>query len=130
MTSLESYLRDEYQRDKQQLKRTQDAIRKVAPIFVKFRNELQTEINTKIHSWPYRIEKGKAEDMKSFSSSTHCMIVFALDAILQGTGELEQNFAAKPVLYPAKVRFPELGIDELPPIVLQARNEIMDLLLA
>src|SRR5262249_37337081 len=129
MTSLESYLRDEYQKDKQQLKRTEDAIRKVAPIFVKHRKELATE-STKIHTWPYRVVKGEAEEVKKFSDSTHCMILFALDAILQGTGELPQNFASEPILYPAKVRVAKLGVKDLSDVVLQARDEIIDLLLA
>jgi len=129
MTSLESYLRDEYQKDKQQLKWTQDAIRKVAPIFVAYRTEFHDKkFQNKIRTWPYRVVNGNAEKVHHFSDSTHCMILFALDAILQGTGELPQNVDGHPILYPAKVRVPKLQIEGLSEFVQQATSDMIDLL--
>lgn len=125
MTSLDAYLRDEYQVDKQQLWRTQEVVRSVAPLFVKY----QTEYKNRIKTWPYRIVNGKASKLKTLSDSTHCMIAFALDAILQGASLSTHSAEASSVLYPKSVRGLKIEIDDLRKVVLDAKRGFFEILL-
>lgn len=121
MISLESYLRDEYQTDKQQLERTHRVIKSVIPIF----HDRFMVTCEGVRTWPYRLSQGKPRPLKKFSDSTHCMISFALNAILQGVDPSVHKMNMKPVLFPAKIRGPKLSLNDLSDIVNRALADII-----
>ena len=125
MISLEDYLRDEYQDDKQQLERTHRVIQSVLPVF----EERFTVQKEGVTTWPYRLEKGVPQPLKRFSDSTHSMILFALDAILRGIDRTRRGTGPTPVLFPSKLRAPKLNVAGIPEVVDQARRDLIRLLL-
>lgn len=130
MTSLENYLRDQYQQDKQQLKRTLDVILQISPIFVKYYAEVAVDKVGRLHTWPYQVVNGTFPPIERFSDSTHSMILFVLDAILQGTGESTPNPNVRPVLCPPILRVPQLRVKRLSSVVRQAKLGMIKRLLA
>ena len=125
MTSLESYLRNEYQSDKQQLERTHRVIQSVIPIFY----ERFTVKSKGVRTWPYRLDKGVPQPLKKFSDSTHSMILFALDAILRGVDRSRRMSGLTPILFPRKIRVPKLNLEGVSDVVRQAKRGIVRLLM-
>lgn len=87
--SLDTYLRGPYKEDGVFLRTLQSKIREVIPIFYKqtMRLPLRKTGKIRVASWPYAVSfKGNQlrRHKELFSASTHCMILFALDALLSG----------------------------------------------
>jgi hypothetical protein len=86
--SLDTYLRGPYKEDGIFLKTLQSKIREVIPIFYKqtMRLPISKTGKTRIVTWPYAVSfDGRLRRHKDlFSASTHCMILFALDALVSG----------------------------------------------
>lgn len=79
MASLESYLRGQFQDDKQQIRIIDEIVDEVVPTFgCNFGKSDGDQGNT----WPYDVSAGSSDSPK-FSFSTHAMISFALDALTQ-----------------------------------------------
>jgi hypothetical protein len=111
-TSLDSYLRGAYKDDNAFLRRLTNTIREVLPVFYKRVVELPVEgiDGVTAQTWPYAISDPKSHELPEqpyFSSSTHCMILFALDSfsprakdkysILLGKGFRPHGLLGKPV---------------------------------
>ncbi|HJR07768.1 MAG TPA: ATP-binding protein [Pyrinomonadaceae bacterium] len=79
MTSLESYLRGTYKEDGAFLNRLLNTIDEVIPLFYKQKHEKLLEKGET--TWPYAVSKGLKQRGEKLSSSTHGMILFALDAL-------------------------------------------------
>jgi hypothetical protein len=84
-TSLDSYLHGPYKEDGAFLSTLTGTIDEVLPMFYDHSSELEVrDSGIKVTSWPYVItfenEKLSVHENK-FSASTHCMILFALDAL-------------------------------------------------
>lgn len=123
MAQLEDYLRTEYQSDKRQLERVRKVIELVLPIF----NQLSLMVKAeRTRTWPYRLDNGVPRPLKTFSASTHCMIAFALNAIVHGVDRSRARPAVKPVLFPAKIRAPKLPLEGLSDLVGQATADMID----
>src|SRR6266542_2888717 len=123
MTSLESYLRNEYLADKRQLEHTLEVIELVLPIFG---DRFMVDV-AGVRTWPYRLQKGAPGRVTSFSDSTHCMILFALTAILEST-KWTANPSIEPVLFPTKIRVPKRSTHDLGDVVKRATSDLTKLL--
>jgi hypothetical protein len=108
MASLESYLRNQYLLDKRQLDRIHDVIELVLPMFGE--DVMVQTKKEKVYTWPYRRDGHVATPMPSLSDSTHCMILFALNAVLQGSDRSAPAITGS--LFPARIRGPRLSISD------------------
>lgn len=83
-TSLDSYLRGQYKEDRAFLGRLTNTIDEVIPIFYERSANLRIAEGAKtlVTSWPYAVVSGESPPGGGHwvSASTHCMILFALDA--------------------------------------------------
>jgi adenylate kinase family enzyme len=83
--SLDAYLRGPYKDDNTFLKTLRNKIEEVIPIFYKesARLLITKDSETRVVTWPYAVSfEGKLTRRADyFSPSTHCMILFALDAL-------------------------------------------------
>jgi len=93
MTSLDTYLRGTHREDLAFLDKLNETIKEVLPVMYERINEipLSQHDSTKVASWPYAVAD-KVVDPGStgksyFSASTHCMILFALDAFRRRGGD-------------------------------------------
>jgi adenylate kinase family enzyme len=123
MTSLESYLRNDYLADKRQLEHTLEVIKLVLPIFG---DQFMVDV-VGVRTWPYRLQNGAPRPIESFSDSTHCMILFALKAILESIKPSTLNPSAEPVLFPSRVRVPRLSTYDLDSVVNRATSDVTKL---
>ena len=87
MTSLDNYLRGSHREDLAFLAKLQQRIEEVVPVFYERITEVNLPmggVDTKVTSWPYAVTDkpvhAATAGKGSFSASTHCMILFALDA--------------------------------------------------
>ena len=87
MTSLESYLRGPNKEDGAFMRRLLSVIDEVVPLFYRKSFDLklgESPANSYL-TWPYAVSGENSFDsqgeLKNFSASTHCMILFALDAL-------------------------------------------------
>lgn len=82
-TSLDSYLHGRYRDDGVFLGRLRDTIEEVLPLF--YKQKLDPSKLEGRTTWPYAVSAAKDGKLtakgENLSASTHCMIVFALDAL-------------------------------------------------
>ena len=128
-TPLDSYLHGAYKEDGAFLRRLTNTIREVLPVFYRKAAELPVKrINgLSVLTWPYAISNPSVDAPKQdyFSSSTHCMILFALDSfdprpknkysVLLGKGFRPQGILGRPV-----------DRKKLEDIVLKARKSLVE----
>lgn len=83
-TSLDAYLRGPYKEDSAFLSRLLNTMDEVVPIFYRETHEELLK-QQKMTTWPYAVSVEQDRTLKQrgkvFSASTHCMILFALDAL-------------------------------------------------
>jgi SpoVK/Ycf46/Vps4 family AAA+-type ATPase len=128
-TSLDSYLHGAYKDDNAFLRRLTNTIREVLPVFYKKSDTLPVrDLDLEVPTWPYAITGSKDNAPKPhFSSSTHCMILFALDSfnprpkdaysILLGKGFRPHGLLGKPV-----------NVNELQAVILKAKKALVDVI--
>lgn len=103
--SLDAYLRGPYKEDGTFLKTLRSKIEEVMPIFHKqsIRLPIKKRSQTRVLTWPYAVsfDVTLRRHAEFFSASTHCMILFALDA-LASREEKADSILLGPGFRPAK----------------------------
>lgn len=126
MTTLATYLRTDYLTDTKQLDRIQKVIESVIPIFV---DRMVPAGNRKgVRTWPYLLKQGEDPEARKFSYSTHCMILFALNAILLGIDRSSLKSTANPVLFPRQIRAPKMNLEDVSSVVTKAMRDLLTML--
>ncbi len=71
---LEDYLRGAYAADKRQLQLIGEIVGQVVPAFYRF-------WDSGAQSWPYEVSAAATPEVVALSQSTHCMVLFMLEAL-------------------------------------------------
>src|SRR5215216_963692 len=130
MTSLESYLRGPYKDDGVFLNRLLTTINEVIPIFHKQSiSDLPLSKGGSAHvtSWPYAVSFQDGELVprgESFSASTHCMILFALDA-LTPRGKDKHSILLGEGFRPSNLSGEAVKQKELQDVIVAAKNALV-----
>ena len=134
MTSLESYLRGPYKDDGLFLKRLLDKVEEVIPLFYKQKKNLpvkKDEPDDTVVTWPYAVAAGEGGKLtptgESFSASTHCMILFALDAF-SPRGKDEQSLLLGKGFRACKLSGSAVKTDKMQRVIDSAKKTLLDIL--
>ncbi|MGB7922198.1 MAG: ATP-binding protein [Pyrinomonadaceae bacterium] len=131
MTSLESYLRGPYKEDGAFLDRLVNIIEEVIPLFYKQKRDLRLRADSAsplVPSWPYAISVGGERRSKpmegTVSRSTHCMILFALDAF-SPRGKDKYSILLGKNFRPYKLSSSNVNKDELRKVTIAAKKALV-----
>ena len=131
MTSLESYLRGPYKEDGVFLSRLLNTIEEVIPLFYKqnFAHPPAGEeaVRPAQISWPYAVslrDRKLTQRGESFSASTHCMILFALDAF-SPRGKDDYSLLLGKKFRPCKLSGPAVKADRMQEAIVAAKKALV-----
>ncbi|MDT5061038.1 MAG: hypothetical protein QOH63_1497 [Acidobacteriota bacterium] len=133
MTALDSYLRGPYKEDGEFLKRLSNAIEETIPLFYKRALELPVSKETpkiKGYTWPYVVlaePNDKEKETKILSASTHCMILFALDAF-NPRGKDDYSLLLGKGFRPFKFTGSSVKTDDLRNVIVDAKRALVKLI--